>query len=68
MTDTYSFDELENFDLWDAVDRIKAKIEQDTRNDDKKTQALMISFEISQIINELLDFSLEFSGRIVLHK
>lgn len=68
MTSTYQSDELENLDLWAIIDRIKAKIEQDTLNEDKKTQALMISFEINQIIDELLDFSLDFTRKTILHK
>ena len=68
MKESYPSEELDEMDLWETVDRIKAKIEYDTMNDDKRTQALMISFETNQVINELLEFSIGFSRRIILHK
>ena len=68
MTDIYSHEELDKMDLWETVDRIKAKIEYDTMNDDKRTQAMMISFEVNQVIDELLELSIGFSRRLILHK
>mgnify|MGYP001151875955 CR=1 FL=1 len=68
MTDTYPHEELDKMDLWETVDRIKAKIEYDTMNDDKRTQAMMISFEVNQVIDELLELSIGFSRRLILHK
>ena len=68
MTESFPGEELDEMDLWETVDRIKAKIEYDTMNDDKRTQALMISFESNQVINELLEFSIGFSRRVILHK
>jgi hypothetical protein len=68
MKESYPSEELDEMDLWETVDRIKAKIEYDTMNDDKRTQALMISFESNQVINELLEFSIGFSRRVILHK
>lgn len=68
MTDTYTSDELNEMDLWETVNHIKAKIELETMNDDKHAQALLIAFEINQVIDELLDFSIDFTRRLIVHK
>ena len=65
---TLSESELESFDLWDMVEKIKEKILWDTENDNREIQALMLSFEVNQVINELLKFSIDFTRNIVLHK
>ena len=60
--------ELETLDLWATVDRIKEKILWDTENENKDIQAMMLSFEVNQVINELLQFSICFTRDIVTHK
>lgn len=64
----YQPSELESMDLWETVDKIKAKILWETENDNKDIQAMMISFEVNQIINELLQVSLGFTRKIVTSK
>jgi hypothetical protein len=64
----YLTSELESMDLWDTVDRIKAKILWETENENKDIQAMMISFEVNQIINELLQVSMGFTRKIVTSK
>jgi hypothetical protein len=64
----YLTSELESMDLWDTVDRIKAKILWETENENKDIQAMMISFEVNQIINELLQVSIGFTRKIVTSK
>ena len=65
---TLSESELESFDLWDMIEKIKEKILWDTENDNREIQALMLSFEVNQVINELLKYSIDFTRNIVLHK
>ena len=60
--------ELETLDLWATVDKIKEKILWDTENDNKDIQAMMLSFEVNQVINELLQLSISFTRNIVTHK
>ncbi len=64
----YLTSELESMDLWDTVDRIKAKILWETENENNDIQAMMISFEVNQIINELLQVSIGFTRKIVTSK
>lgn len=65
---TLSEQELETLDLWGTVDKIKEKILWETENENKDIQAMMISFEVNQVINELLQLSISFTREIVTHK
>ena len=60
--------ELESLDLWEMVDKIKEKMLWDTENDNSEIQAMMLSFEVNQVINELLQLSINFTRKIVVHK
>jgi len=65
---TLSEQELEAMDLWNMVEKIKEKISWDTENDNKDIQSMMVSFEVNQVINELLQFSIDFTRKHILHK
>jgi len=70
---TLSEQELETLDLWETVDKIKEKILWETENENKDIQAMMLSFEVlsfevNQVINELLQLSISFTREIVTHK
>ena len=60
--------DLESTDLWNTVDKIKAKILWETENENKDIQAMMISFEVNQIIIELLQLSIGFTQKRVIRK
>ncbi|MBD3205734.1 hypothetical protein GF319_05230 [Candidatus Bathyarchaeota archaeon] len=60
--------ELESLDIWKAVEDIKEKILWETENDDPEIQAMMISFEVNQIVRELLELSISFTRNIVVSK
>ena len=65
---SYPVKELESMDLWETVDRIKEKILWETENTNQDIQAMMISFEVNQIIDELLELSLSFTRKIITSK
>ena len=55
-------------DLWDMVEKIKEKDNWYTENDNIDIQSMMVSFEINQVLNESLQFSIDFSRKNIIHK